>query len=167
MNAVLFAIAFAMTAVAFALVVLPIRNRIASGVPKFLFPSVVSAMLFGIALYAAIGRPDAALTETPVRSIVQSTDDTTDKQKLASVDQLLAGLEERLRQQPDDGKGWLLLAKSYDHVGRREKSLAAYARARELGVDDAEFAQQLSEHSQGIRYPLDSGEIESVSSLVD
>lgn len=167
MNAVLLASAFAMAAVAFTFVVLPLRNRIASGVPKFFFPSVLSAMLLAFGLYAVIGRPGAALDGTPAPTVVQSTDDAANKQKLASVDRLLAGLEERLRQQPDDGKGWLLLAKSYDHVGRREKSLAAYARARELGADDIEFAKQIGEHSQGIRYPLEPGEIESVSSLLD
>jgi cytochrome c-type biogenesis protein CcmH len=135
MNAVLFASVFAMTVVACAFVVLPLRRRIADGLPRFVFPSIMLTMLFGIALYAAIGRPDAALTEAPVRPALQSTVDTASKQKLESVDRLLAGLEERLRENPDDGKGWLLLAKSYDHVGHKEKSLAAYARARELGVD--------------------------------
>lgn len=140
MNAALFASAFAMTAVAFAFVVLPLRRRIRDGLPKFVFPSVVSAMLFGIALYAAIGRPGAAITEVPLRPLPQSTGDTANKQELASVDQLLAGLEERLREEPDDGEGWLLLAKSYDHLGRTQESLNAYARARELGFDE-EIAQ--------------------------
>jgi cytochrome c-type biogenesis protein CcmH/NrfG len=167
MNAVLFASAFAMTAVAFTFVVLPLRRRIANGPPKYVFPAVVSAMLLGIALYAAIGRPDAALTEVPARTVAQTTKDNGSGQKPASVDRLLAGLEERLRQQPDDGKGWLLLAKSYDHIGRKKDSLDAYAKAKELGVDDAEFAKRIGEHSQAISYPLDSGEVESVSSLVD
>lgn len=136
MNAVLLASAFAMTAVAFAFVVLPLRGRNADGLPKFVFPSVVSAMLLGVALYAAIGRPDAVPTGAAVRPAPQSTGDVARKQKIASVDQLLAGLEERLREDPDDGEGWLLLAKSYDHLGRRQESLTAYARARELGFDE-------------------------------
>jgi cytochrome c-type biogenesis protein CcmH len=167
MNAVLFASAFAMTAVAFTFVVLPLRRRIATGLPRFVFPSVVSAMLLGVALYAAIGRPDAALTEVPARAVAQSTNDNVSGQEPASVNQLLAGLEERLRQQPEDGKGWLLLAKSYDHLGRKKDSLDAYARATELGIADPEFAKRIGEHSQAISYPLDSGEVESVSSLVD
>ena len=156
-----------MTALAFTFLVLPLRRRFSDGIPKFVFPTIVSAMLIGIALYAAIGQPDAVLNETAVRPAPQSNTDTASKEKLESVNQLLAGLEERLRNNPGDGKGWLLLAKSYDHLGYREESLSAYARARELGVDDAEFAKRISEQSPAIQYPLDSDEVEKVSSLVD
>ena len=44
--------------------------------------------------------------------------------------------KQRLEEHPDDAKGWLLLAKSYDHVGRPEDAAAAYDKARELGLSD-------------------------------
>jgi len=56
-----------------------------------------------------------------------------------SVSSLVGGLEERLAREPDDGKGWLLLAKSYDHLGRSKDALRAYGKAAQLGVTDPEF----------------------------
>jgi cytochrome c-type biogenesis protein CcmH len=56
--------------------------------------------------------------------------------KAASVTELLAGLERRLRENPDDAKGWLLLAKSYDHLGRRRDAAMAYEKAAALGLAD-------------------------------
>jgi hypothetical protein len=35
--------------------------------------------------------------------------------------------------QPEDGAGWLLLAQSYDHLGRADEAKTAYERARALG----------------------------------
>lgn len=63
--------------------------------------------------------------------------------KIASVATLVNGLEERLRQQPDDGKGWLLLAKSYRHLDRMDEARNAYRKADELGHADATVAAQL------------------------
>ena len=45
----------------------------------------------------------------------------------------LAGqLEEKLRKNPDDAKGWVLLAKTYATIGDARKAAAAYARATTL-----------------------------------
>lgn len=49
------------------------------------------------------------------------------------IEQLLEGLRARLEKQPDDVKGWVLLAKSYNHLGRTQKAEHAAAQARALG----------------------------------
>lgn len=54
----------------------------------------------------------------------------------APVGELLAGLEARLRQNPEDGGGWLLLAKSYHHLSRDMEAKAAYRKAVSLGKED-------------------------------
>lgn len=54
-------------------------------------------------------------------------------QNLASVEVMLVGLEQRLQQQPDDIEGWILLAKSYYHLGRQREARASFERARSLG----------------------------------
>lgn len=56
--------------------------------------------------------------------------------KLASVTSLVGGLEARLAKDPDDAKGWLLLAKSHDHLGNWNAAWAAYTRAQDLGMSD-------------------------------
>lgn len=63
--------------------------------------------------------------------------------KVESVASLVIGLEERLEQNPDDGKGWLLLAKSYHHLGRLDEARDAYRRADTLGHGDARVAAEL------------------------
>lgn len=55
---------------------------------------------------------------------------------IASVNQLLGGLEQRLRDDPNDAKGWLLLARSYDHLDRFAEAIDAYEKARALGASD-------------------------------
>jgi len=67
--------------------------------------------------------------------------------KIGSVAGLLVGLEQRLADNPDDAKGWLLLAKSYNHLGQNEKASSAYARAAELGQTDEEFELKLVQES--------------------
>ena len=56
---------------------------------------------------------------------------------------LLVGLETRLAENPDDAKGWLLLAKSYDHLGRGAEAREAYAKATALGMTDADLEARL------------------------
>lgn len=55
--------------------------------------------------------------------------------KIASIDQLLKGLKARLEAQPNDMKGWVLLAQSYNHLGYRDEADNAAAKARALGYD--------------------------------
>ena len=63
--------------------------------------------------------------------------------KVPSVATMVVGLEDRLENEPDDGKGWLLLAKSYDFLGRDADARAAYRKADALGNGDAELAAKL------------------------
>ena len=53
----------------------------------------------------------------------------------AMVDQLAA----RLEKNPNDAKGWVMLARSYTVLGRFEQALPAYAKAVELVPDNAQI----------------------------
>jgi cytochrome c-type biogenesis protein CcmH len=107
--------------------------------------AVIAAFLLAIGLYVAIGRPGVASTshaqQTP--GVTMQEQVTTEEKRAASVTELLAGLEQRLVENPDDAKGWLLLAKSYDHLGRTEDAAAAYDRARNLGLSDDSLEARL------------------------
>jgi cytochrome c-type biogenesis protein CcmH len=52
---------------------------------------------------------------------------------------MVAGLAQRLANEPNDREGWLRLARSYVVLGRTADSLAAYERAAELWPRDAEI----------------------------
>lgn len=109
--------------------------------------AIIVVVGFAVALYAGIGSPglesQAASADTANASAAQR-ESSAPGDKAASVETLLAGLEERLRANPDDGKEWLLLAKSYEHVGRNEDASEAYARAASLGVTDEALGTRLS-----------------------
>ena len=45
-------------------------------------------------------------------------------------DDLVSRLEAKLRQNPEDIEGWIMLARSYEVLGEKEKSLKAYQKVR-------------------------------------
>lgn len=69
-------------------------------------------------------------TPAPVTSTPDNQGSTTE---IESVDVLLVGLKQRLEAQPGDVEGWVLLSKSYYHLGRWEEAEAAFEKARALG----------------------------------
>jgi Tetratricopeptide repeat len=71
------------------------------------------------------------------------TGDSQQKQ-VGTVASLVTGLEERLKANPGDGKGWLLLAKSYEHLGRPQDAREAYRKAVGLGETDPALDARLS-----------------------
>lgn len=105
---------------------------------------VIVAVLLAIALYFVIGRPDVTTrsggTVTPASAM--SGNDTA--AKAGSVASLLSGLEEKVRNDPDSASDWMLLAKSYDHLGEPAKAMEAYQKAATLGLTDESFAAQIS-----------------------
>lgn len=149
MNPVFYAIALAMTlaALSFAATPLVLSYRAANrGFARLPLLVAVVAVALAIALYAVIGRPDVpgsahTVAASPAR--MQTAGGTGDGSKAASIGSLLGGLEARLQEQPDDAGGWLLLAKSYDQLGRRDEARAAYEKAVALGTTDDAFAAKL------------------------
>jgi cytochrome c-type biogenesis protein CcmH len=57
--------------------------------------------------------------------------------ELPPLDELVARLEQRLEQQPDDAEGWMMLGRTYFATGDRERAQSALARAYELDPNDA------------------------------
>ena len=148
MNASFLASTFLMLLLALSFAAMPLvrdaRNS-SNGFAKVPVFVVLSALLLAIGLYAAIGRPEIAGYRGISRPLVAEPQRSTAAaaKKAASVNELLAGLEMRLQQDPDDAKGWLLLAKSYDHIGRDHDAVAAYQKATQLGLTDSELEARL------------------------
>ena len=101
------------------------------------------AIFAAAVLYSAGGDPEMAPIDDELAAVgaslaaARETASGSTNSKAAPVATLLAGLENRLAENPDDGKSWLLLAKSYDHLGDTERAASAYAKATELGLRDA------------------------------
>ena len=91
-------------------------------------------------LYMSLGSPDSARSASSQPSLTsdQRSGNTGDE-KVGSVASMLEGLASRLEENPDDGGSWLLLARSYNHLGRTNEAAHAYERAVALGQFDAEL----------------------------
>ena len=100
--------------------------------PAVLATAVVAFV--AASLYVVIDAPNEDHSVNRSAIEVPTTVDQAPGKKAASVPSLVGGLEAKLAQDPNDAKGWLLLAKSHDHLGDRDAAWAAYARAKELGT---------------------------------
>lgn len=107
----------------------------------FALLAVATALYFVSGSFAA----DPAVERPTPHSQLASAESRPDRNDsgLASVASLVTGLEEKLSLNPDDSKGWLLLAKSYQHLGRPDDAREAYRKAAALGHTDARVAAQL------------------------
>ena len=121
-----------------------------SGDSVFNKPRILVALLFlvgSFGFYALLGSPDA-MTAEPAGPRPEQHSSTTPQtsqsnRNYGSVASLIGGLRDRLRDEPDDSGGWLLLAKSYQHLGHHDDALAAYARAQSLGATDTKLEAAL------------------------
>lgn len=141
MNAVFYVSASLMLLVALSFASAPLLRREKTASAGFAYVpllAVIAAVLLAVGLYAAIGSPDTASSPgiAAPRPAAMPAISADNGRKAASVSTLLDGLEARLEDDPGDAKGWLLLAKSYDHLGRTEDAVAAYGKAAALGLTD-------------------------------
>lgn len=109
----------------------------------------VVAVIFAAALYSYLGRPDMVSSTPHVNTASLNGNarpsNAARPDGVPSVASLVGGLEGRLANEPDDAKGWLLLAKTYQHLGRNADARSAYDKAVALGQPDSAFAESLND----------------------
>ena len=94
--------------------------------PRLAFVLLFALPLLAATGYAWLGQPQALdPLQTQARMDPQQIEDMLDK------------LKARLKAQPDDLKGWVMLARSYKTLGRYEEAAEAYAQGGALVTDDA------------------------------
>ncbi|MEQ8320217.1 MAG: c-type cytochrome biogenesis protein CcmI [Rhodospirillales bacterium] len=110
----------------------------------FVASILVPVAAFGMYLKTGTpGMPDFPMAErTDIRPAPVA--DANDPEGQAIGD-LAKRLEERLRENPDDSKGWILLARTYGSIGQPRSSAAAYQRAIELLGRDPELLADWAE----------------------
>jgi cytochrome c-type biogenesis protein CcmH len=99
---------------------------------------LLAGLALGIVLIAGVGYwfkggPAQQAQEAQTASEGEGAGQPSSAQIAAMVDQLA----ERLKQNPTDGEGWAMLARSYSVMERNDEALEAYARAVALRKDDA------------------------------
>jgi hypothetical protein len=127
---------------------------------------VVCIPAFAVALYANLGNPQSSVDSgvNPASNPTAAAGRMRRPQsgQLASVGDMVTGLENRLASSPDDAGGWLLLAKSYQHLGRPDDARQAYEKATLLGSSDAAVESYLAGRAaeQTSAYASISGRVE-------
>ncbi len=92
----------------------------------------IGVPLLTITLYQRLGEPNAV---EPGRAAPGQ----------AAVEEMVASLAERLKSEPDNGDGWLLLGRSYMVMERYAAAAGAFAAAHRLLGDSAELLSDLAE----------------------
>ena len=94
--------------------------------------------------YALLGNP-RALDPTQTSAPPKMTQE--------QINGMVAKLAEKLAANPDDLKGWLMLARSYKNLGRFEEAANAYSKAEKLVNEDpdllASYAETIAMASKG------------------
>lgn len=111
-----------------------------------LIVGLAAAPLLGILLYSMLGRYDLAgfsgVAEPPAEKAVTP-----------EIQQMIDGLAEKLKKEPGNLKGWVLLGRSYQQTEQFGKAVDAYAQALRLDPDNPDikalFAESLGDYQDG------------------
>ncbi|MAM09496.1 MAG: c-type cytochrome biogenesis protein CcmI [Rhizobiaceae bacterium] len=89
------------------------------------------------------GRPaDGVVPNGPDEEAVAAASDLSDEARAEMIDGMVAGLEQRLEDDPDDIDGWMRLIRSYSVLGNEEKAVLALRQAiGYFGGDSAQGAR--------------------------
>ena len=108
-------------------------------------PARRSALLIGLTFPIA-----AALLYFTLGNLPALSPESAQPPKITAqqIEDMVAKLAARMEQQPDDLKGWVMLARSYKAMGRFEESVRAFSKAEALVDEDphllAEYAEALA-----------------------
>ena len=97
--------------------------------------------------YAAVGNP-AAVVPDIARTAAVAPVAQTDAAK--QMDELFTLAEERLNKEPNDVKGWLLLARAKASVGMFDGAMKAYEKAAALDPKDSEMWSDYADSAAGM-----------------
>ena len=129
-----------MAVIAFGFIGLPLINRNRRNLVLAVF---IAIPVCAAALYWGLGTPqlvNKSMPATDSMRIAEQNPAPGDRKNLASVASMVDGLAARLAENPEDGKNWLLLAKSYKHLNRIPEAIASYEKAAALGQTEPELA---------------------------
>lgn len=138
-SAVFWTITLLMSVLAFSFIATPLIGR---GHRNGMIGFGTALPVFAAGVYLFVGSPQAASLDrnSHAGDTVDRNSPAEDRKPIASVASLVDGLAERLNDNPSDSKSWLLLARSYKHLGRVTEAKEAYDRAAALGEYDEGLA---------------------------
>ena len=145
MSALFWVVTLVMALLAASFVAMPLaQDKRRAGVAGI----AIALPVFSVGLYGFVGSPQAAGVDIQEHAS-KSTVAAPQKKSVGSVASMIDGLSTRLKDNPDDGKSWLLLARSYNHLQRVPDAIDAYQHAVALGEYDADLAALTGSKSSG------------------
>jgi cytochrome c-type biogenesis protein CcmH len=96
--------------------------------------------LLAVMLYAGLGSPGL-----PDQPIAARQDRQQPDPNRPDIERMVAQLEDRLAQNPNDLEGWLMLGRSRGVLGKPQAAIEAYRRAQSLAADDPRVLAGLGE----------------------
>jgi cytochrome c-type biogenesis protein CcmH len=110
---------------------------------------VVLVPILAVVLYMQLGRPDAINAQPPAQ--VQTP---VNEQQEMSMQDALAKLSSRLKEQPNDPQGWFMLARTYMAMNRYTEAAQAYEKTLQLVDENADmlirYADALAMSNDGV-----------------
>ncbi len=112
--------------------------------PGILLPLLITFLVPVLAgvLYLSIGTP-AALFPSGVAGANQET--AGSGQQAPNVDQMMAQLKDRLKANPDNARGWRILARSSMSLQRYDDAVSAFEQLNKLVPNDADILVQFAD----------------------
>ncbi len=107
-------------------------------------PARRSALLVGLTLPIAAALLYFALGNIPALSPESAQPPKVTAQQ---IEEMVAKLAARMEQNPDDPKGWVMLARSYKAMGRYEEATRAFAKAEKVVNEDPNL---LTDHAEAL-----------------
>ncbi len=97
--------------------------------------------IIAVAMYLRVGDPSALSPSATTRVQAPSADNPQGGGQMTQqrIEANLQALAERLKQNPEDVEGWIMLGRSYTSLERYSEASNAYAKATGLKTDDAEL----------------------------
>lgn len=90
---------------------------------RWIVPVILLSMpLLSVATYLFLGEPDA-LIKAQAQPVQQSANSAID------VNAMVSGLAERLKKDPENGEGWLMLGRSYKYLKKYQLAVNAFEKA--------------------------------------
>ncbi len=98
--------------------------------------AILPALAVSLYLYLGAGPKGLETQQRAAHPTMNANAGTNETGQLPSVEEMVQKLADKLADDPENGPGWALLARSYIHIGRMEDARDAYVRAQTLGVSD-------------------------------
>lgn len=89
-----------------------------------------------VSLYNVIGTPAAVNPEFVEQAQAQSPHGSSEADMAMQIEQMVAGLYERLQKDPSDIEGWVMLGRSFSVLGRYNEAVLAYENAIQFVGDE-------------------------------